>query len=177
MERTVEIPDGVDVTVDGDDITVEQGDTAVTKRLDHPDVDVQVDGDAVVVSADSDRRDVKAVVGTYASHVGNMVEGVTRGYEYVMQGFYQHFPMDLAVEGDEFVISNFIGERSPRELPIPDGVEVAVDGEDVVVRGADKEAVGQMAARIEQACYKGDRDPRKFQDGVYLTDRGVAGDE
>ncbi|MDY6774315.1 MAG: 50S ribosomal protein L6, partial [Candidatus Nanohaloarchaea archaeon] len=128
----------------------------------------------VTISTDSGRSDVEALVGTYTSHIQNMVEGVTDGFEYHMQGFYSHFPMDMEVEGDRFVISNFIGERSTREVEIPESVEVQIDGEDVILRGADKETVGQTAADIEQACYKGDRDPRKFQDGIYLTERGVS---
>ncbi|MDY6769808.1 MAG: 50S ribosomal protein L6 [Candidatus Nanohaloarchaea archaeon] len=177
MERRIDIPDDVDVTVENGQVTVAAGDTSVERTMDHPDMDVSVDGGAVVVTTASDRRDRAALVGTYASHIENMITGVTDGFEYHMQGFYSHFPMDMAVEGDTFVISNFIGERSTREVAIPDPVDVEIDGEDVILRGADKEAVGQTAADIEQACYKGDRDPRKFQDGVYITARGVAGDE
>lgn len=177
MTRSTEIPDGVDVQVDGDTVTVSAGDETVERTLAHPDVEIRVDDGTVVVSTDRAKRDVKAVVGTFAAHIENMIEGVSSGYEYTMEGFYQHFPMDLAVEGDEFVISNFIGERSPRRISIPEGVDVQVDGEDVVVRGADKEKVGQTAASIEQACHRGNRDPRKFQDGVYITERKVMADE
>lgn len=177
MERTIDIPDGIDVSQENGSITVSADGAEVTRTLDHPDVEITVDGDTVTVSTASTKRDVTAIVGTYTAHIENMIDGVTNGYEYVMQGFYQHFPMDLSVQGDTFVISNFIGERSPREIPIPDSVEIEVDGEDVVVRGPDKEAVGQTAASIEQACYKGKRDPRKFQDGVYITERRVMSDE
>lgn len=172
-ERRVDIPDGVDVSVENYTVTVSGDGEDVERELDHPAVTVSTDGDEVVISTDSKKRDHCAVVGTYASHVENMIEGVTHGFEYRMKGFYNHFPMDMAAQGDTFVIKNFIGERAPREVAIPGGVSVEVDEEDVVVSGADKEQVGQTAANIEQACYKGDRDPRKFQDGIYITDRGV----
>ncbi len=177
MEQQVTVPDGVDIDVENGTVTVTDGETTVEKTLDHPDITVTVDNGTVTVSEDAGRRDIEALVGTYASHIQNMVHGVTDGFEYHMQGFYSHFPMDMAVEGDTFVISNFIGERSTREVPIPDSVEVTIDGEDVILSGPDKDAVGQTAANIEQACYKGDRDPRKFQDGIYITQRGVAADE
>ncbi len=177
MEERLDIPDGVDVETTGGVVTVSSGDTAVERQLDHPDIDIAVDRDQVAISTASERRDVEALVGTYRSHVQNMITGVTNGFEYHMQGFYSHFPMDMAIENDTFVISNFIGERSPRKVSIPESVTVELDGEDVIVTGPDKEAVGQTAANIEQACYKGKRDPRKFQDGIYITERRVSADE
>lgn len=178
-ERRINLPNDVDVELDDatHSITVSAGGESLTRTLDHPAVTVdQEDGDIVVQTA-SKKRNHKAVVGTYASHIQNMVDGVTKGYEYRMQGFYAHFPMDMSVQGDTFVIKNFIGERAPRKIAIPEGVNVDIDGEDVVITGADKERVGQTAANIEQACYKGNRDPRKFQDGIYITGRGVKSDE
>ncbi|MDY6769055.1 MAG: 50S ribosomal protein L6 [Candidatus Nanohaloarchaea archaeon] len=177
MEQQVTVPEDVDVDISDGTVTVSAGDTSVERTLDHPDISITVDGDTVTVATETGRRDTEALVGTYASHIQNMVHGVSDGFEYHMQGFYSHFPMDMAVEGDTFVISNFIGERSTREVAIPPSVEIEIDGEDVILRGADKEAVGQTAANIEQACYKGDRDPRKFQDGVYITERGVRSSE
>ncbi len=178
-ERRITIPDNVDITVDDAlrTVTVSGDDDEVSKTLDHPAIDFSVDDDEVVVATDSKKRDHAAIVGTYASHIKNMIDGVTNGYEYRLKSFYAHFPMDVGVQGDTFVIKNFIGERAPREIAIPDDVDVQVDGEDVVVTGADKEQVGQTAANIEQACYKGKRDPRKFQDGVYIVDRKVRADE
>ncbi|MFB6294485.1 MAG: 50S ribosomal protein L6, partial [Candidatus Nanohaloarchaea archaeon] len=119
MEQQVSVPDDVDVDVENGAVTVSSGDTAVDRTLDHPDISISVDNGTVTVSEETGRRDIEALVGTYTSHIQNMVHGVTDGFEYHMQGFYSHFPMDMAVEGDTFVISNFIGERSTREVPIP----------------------------------------------------------
>lgn len=176
MERTIDIPEDVDIEQDAGAVTVRAGDRSVERGLGHEEIDIQVDGGKITVSTPSSRRNLEAIVGTYASHIKNMIHGVREGFEYRMKGFYSHFPMDMDVKGDRFVISNFIGERSDREIAIPEGVDVEVDGDDVIITGADKEAVGQTAADIEQACYKGDRDPRKFQDGIYITERGVSGE-
>ncbi len=178
-ERRLDIPDdvGVDVDTSAHTITVSNGGAELTRDVDNPAVTVDVDGDEVVVRTESKKRNHEAVVGTYASHIQNMIDGVTQGYEYRLKSFYAHFPMDMDVQGDTFVIKNFIGERAPREINIPDGVSVDIEDEDVVVTGADKEQVGQTAANIEQACYKGKRDPRKFQDGIYIIERTVKADE
>ncbi|MCJ7478858.1 MAG: 50S ribosomal protein L6 [Candidatus Nanohaloarchaeota archaeon QJJ-7] len=177
MEKNIEIPEGVEAEVENGTVQVSSGDSSVDKELDHQDLDIQTDNGDITVSASNDRRDVKALMGTYESHIKNMVDGVTEGFEYHMKGFYSHFPMDMKVEGDRFVISNFIGERSTREVDIPGSVDIQIDGEDVILSGPDKDAVGQTAANIEQACHKGDRDPRKFQDGIYITDREVKAGE
>lgn len=178
-ERRVEIPDGVNIETDDalHQITVSDGGDELTRTLDHPAVKIDVEDNEVVVSTATKKRDHAAIVGTYASHIKNMIDGVTGGFEYRLKSFYAHFPMDMSVQGDTFVIKNFIGERAPREINIPDGVDVQIDDEDVVVTGADKEKVGQTAANIEQACYKGNRDPRKFQDGIYITEKKVNVDE
>ncbi|PSH01678.1 MAG: 50S ribosomal protein L6, partial [Nanohaloarchaea archaeon SW_10_44_10] len=73
---------------------------------------------------------------------------------------------------NKVLIENFMGERNPREISVEDGVTVEIDGEDLTIRGPDKDAVSQTAGKIEQACKKGNRDPRTFQDGVYITGRG-----
>lgn len=178
-ERRINVPENVTVEVDEGAyrVTVSSGETELSRVLDYPAVSITQEEDAVVIRTESKKRDDAAVVGTYASHIRNMITGVTDGFEYTLEGFYAHFPMNLSVEGDEFVIKNFIGERTERRVRIPETVSVSVDGEHVSVTGPDKEAVGQTAANIEQACYRGNRDPRKFQDGVYITGKGVIGDE
>jgi large subunit ribosomal protein L6 len=101
-----------------------------------------------------------------------MVEGLQNEHIYKMKGVYAHFPMTIKQESNKVLIENFMGEREPREIDIEEGVTVEVDGEDLTIRGADKDAVSQTAGKIEQACSKGNRDPRTFQDGVYITSRG-----
>ena len=53
------------------------------------------------------------MVGTLASHINNMIVGVTNGFEYRMKVVYSHFPIQLKVASDELIINNFLGERSP----------------------------------------------------------------
>jgi len=155
--------------VDHLELTVEGPNGSVTRRLWYPDVDVAVEDGHVVVDADAEDAQTRATVGTFESHVENMFHGVTEGWEYHMQVLYSHFPMQVSVEGDAVVIENFLGERAPRRAPIHGDTEVEVDGEEVTLRGPDKEAVGQTAADVEQLTRVTDKDTRVFQDGVYIT--------
>jgi large subunit ribosomal protein L6 len=113
-------------------------------------------------------RKERALMGTFKAHINNMIKGVTEGFEYKMKTVYSHFPIKTNVEGDFFIIHNFLGERSPRKAKILDQVKVEVNGDNVTVTGIDKEKVGQTVANIERATKVTRRDIRVFQDGVYL---------
>ena len=167
----LEIPAEVTAEMDHLDLTVEGPNGSVSRRLWFPDVSVTVEGDQVVIESDVDTKKVKATMGTFESHVENMFHGVTEGWEYRLQVHYSHFPMQVKVEGDEVVISNFLGERAPRRTPILGDTEVRVDGEELTLTGPDKEAVGQTAGSIEQLTRVTDKDTRVFQDGVYIVEK------
>ena len=173
---TLEIPENVSAEVDHLDVTVEGPEGTVTRRLWYPDVTVDVDDDQVVIESENDDAKTNATVGTFESHVRNAFHGVTEGWEYEMEIFYSHFPMQLTVEGDEVLIENFLGEQAPRRTGIHGDTEIEVDGERVVLRGPDKEAVGQTAADIEQLTRIRNKDERVFNDGIYITEKPTEGE-
>ena len=172
MELTTELPEGYTAEYEDGVLTVEAEGEEVSKKLEHALIDVEVADGEVVFSTDSTKKNVTSIVKTFQSHLQNMIDGLEDEHVYKMKGVYAHFPMTIKQESGKVLIENFMGEREPREIEIMDGVEVSIDGEDLTLRGADKEAVGQTAGRIEQACKKGNRDPRTFQDGVYITSKG-----
>ena len=106
-----------------------------------------------------------------------MVKGLDEGFEYRLKAVFSHFPMTLKVEGNKLTITNMLGEKVPRvaKLPwTPSEVQVKIEGKsDIIVTGADREKVGQTAANIERACKVKKRDPRVFQDGIYITSKGA----
>ena len=176
MPRTeLSIPGDVTAETDRLDLEVEGPNGSVSRRLWYPDVSVSVDGDAVAVESEANDAKTTATVGTFRSHVQNMVHGVTEGWEYQMTVLYSHFPMQVDVEGDEVVIENFLGERAPRRTDIHGDTQVDVDEERITVSGPDIEAVGQTAADIEQLTRVKDKDTRVFQDGVYITQKPSKG--
>ncbi|MFW6018443.1 MAG: 50S ribosomal protein L6 [Halapricum sp.] len=177
MARTaLEIPDEVSAEMDHLELTVEGPNGSVTRRLWYPDVSVETTGDEVVIEAEAEDAKTRATVGTFESHVENMFHGVTEGWEYKMEIFYSHFPMQVRAEGDEVVIENFLGEKAPRTTPIHGDTEVEVDGEEITLSGPSIEDVGQTAADIEQLTRVTDKDVRVFQDGVYITEKPSRGD-
>jgi large subunit ribosomal protein L6 len=174
MTRTaLPIPDDVSAEMDHLTLTVEGPEGSVSRRLWYPDISVAVDGGAVVIESTAEDAKTDATVGTFESHVRNMFHGVTEGWEYKMEVFYAHFPMQVSVDGDHVVIRNFLGEKAPRRAQIRGDTEVQVDGEEITLSGPNKEHVGQTAADIEQLTRVKDKDTRVFQDGVYITEKPV----
>jgi large subunit ribosomal protein L6 len=117
------------------------------------------------------RKVSKALLGTWAAHVKNLVTGANVGFEAKLKSVAAHFPMKLQVKEGSLVIENFLGEKFPRTATIVDGVQATVEGEFVILRGADIERVGRAAAEIERTTHIRDYDPRVFQDGIYIVDR------
>jgi large subunit ribosomal protein L6 len=171
FEEVVIVPEDVEVSMDGEVIMVRGARGEVSRRISYPGVRIQRSKEGVVISTSNPRKRQRAMVGTFASHVRNMVKGVTQGFEYKMKVVYSHFPMTVKVLGSEVVIENYLGEKIPRKTRIMDGCEVKVKGTEVVVTGNDKEKVGQTVANIERQTRVRKRDARVFQDGIYLVER------
>ncbi len=175
----ITVPEGVKLDLVGRAVKVTGPRGAIERVLWHPGVELtkeqSEDGTVVMVKSDSSRKKIRAIAGTYASHLRNMITGVQQGFFFKLAIVHAHFPMQVAVtkEGDFLAISNFLGERKPRLAKIVPGAKVEVKGRDILVSGLDKEAVGQTAANIEQTTRIKGYDPRVFQDGIYLVDKGV----
>ncbi len=177
VEKTVEIPEGVEVEVHGNKVVVRGPKGELEREFKLPKgVMLKKDNNKVVVEAYFANARKRAMVGTVAAHIKNMIIGVTKGYRYKLKIIYSHFPINLKVEGDKLIISNFLGERAPRIAKILPGVKVTIDkkNNDIIIEGIDIEKVGQTAANIELATKVKDKDRRKFMDGIYIYVKGVA---
>ncbi|MGC9208459.1 MAG: 50S ribosomal protein L6 [Nitrososphaeria archaeon] len=168
----IEIPEGVIVTLEGKKLKVKGSKGECEKDFSKMKVDIKVDGNKIIVSSIKKRRDYYAVARAVVKHIKNLIEGVQKGYTYKLKIVYSHFPIQIKVEKGQVRIENFIGERYPRFAKIVgSNTKVTVQGEDVIVEGPCKEAVGQTAGNIENATRIKYKDPRVFLDGVYIYER------
>ena len=171
--KVVEVPEGVQVEVEGKVVKVKGPLGELKRDFSHAPVEIRLDGNKVIVEAYWPKKRERAMIGTVAAHIRNMITGVTKGFTYKMKIVFTHFPIQVTVEGDKVVIRNFLGERAPRIAKILPGVKVEVQKEDVLVKGIDIEAVGQTAANIEQATKVKGKDVRVFLDGIYIYEKQV----
>lgn len=143
-KNPVPIPDGVEVSIDGQRVTVKGPKGEVSNVLPEA-VSVKVDDGQVTVERPSDSARDKAMHGLARSLVANMVEGVTDGFskrlEIVGVGY-------RAEAGGRTVRLN-LGFSHPIEYDVPEGIEVTTaTPTQIEVRGADKQKVGQVAAEL-----------------------------
>ena len=173
--REVEIPDGVEVQVEKPaKIRVKGKLGELEKDLSHAGVTLELDSGKVVVKFLGKGRRAESMIGTITSIIRNMIIGVTQGFTYKMKIIASHFPMSAKIKEDTVVIENFIGERFSRIAKIVGkDTKVEVKGDEIIVKGIDKQAVGQTAANIELATKITKKDLRKFLDGIYIYEKKV----
>jgi large subunit ribosomal protein L6 len=172
IKETIKIPDNVTVMFEKNVLIVKGEKGELKRAFSHPKINIKINGNAIEVNGKDVRRKEMALIGTIVAHTKNMIKGVTEGFEYKMKTVFSHFPIKTSVEGNEFIIQNFLGERSARRAKILEGVTIEIKGDDVIVQGINKEMVGQTVANIERATAVKKRDTRVFQDGVYRVSKG-----
>ena len=173
MELKIKILDSVSISVRDFDVTVKGPKGELQRRMTYPGLKFLVQDNEFIIKSKEEkisRRD-KMFINTFRAHVNNMMIGATEGFEYRMKICSGHFPMSVLIEKGFLVIKNFLGEKVPRKTKLIEGVEIKIDGDQILLKGVDKEKVGQMAAKIEQAAVVKNRDKRIFQDGCYITEK------
>ena len=166
----MELPSGISLKVEGDKIIVSSPKGTASHYYDPSLVRITVEGNTVKIEAKAKmRRKVQAAVKTTEAHLRNLLAGFVKNYEKKLTLVYAHFPVTLETKGDHLMIKNFLGEKLPRQAAIVGATKVKVTGQDIVVEGPDKDAVGQTANNIAKATRITNKDIRVFQDGIYYA--------
>lgn len=133
------------VTVAGGVLSVKGTKGTLTKRV-HPSIDVAVGETGVMVTPKNSSRLAKALTGTFASHVKNMVQGVETPYmkKLILEGV----GYKVELKGKELVLTVGLSHTVP--LAIPEDVTVVVEKNNVTFTSVNKESVGQFAANVRR---------------------------
>ena len=161
----VEIPSGVETKISDAEVSVKGSKGNLQLAL-HSQVTVAQDDGVLKVSAKDNSRQADALAGTFRSLINNMVVGVTDGYSKQLNIVGVGYK--VALKGKDLVLN--LGHSHAIDYPAPAGIEFDVDGKKntIVVKGVNKEVVGQTAAEI-----RGFRPPEPYKGkGVmYSTER------
>lgn len=142
--KILEIPEGVDISFDGNTVTV-KGPKGELTRTFHEDMKIVINDNILTVERPSDSKVHRALHGTTRSLIGNMVEGVHKGFEKALE--IQGVGYRATKQGNKVTIN--AGYSHPVDVEQREGIEIEVPANTrVVVRGIDKEAVGAVAANI-----------------------------
>ena len=172
-KKPIDVPSGVTVTVDGRNVTV-KGPRGTLSRSLPPIVSVKVDGAVVNVSRPNDETASKAMHGLTRTLVANMVDGVTKGF----QKNLDIVGVGYKAENKPWGLLMSLGYSHQIEVKAPMGIKLnAPTPTSIVVDGANKEVVGQVAAEIRSLRppepYKGKG--VKYQGEVVRRKAGKAG--
>lgn len=137
------LPAGVTATLAAGVLTVTGPEGALTRTVTDT-VSITCGEGTVTLAPARDTDHARALWGTYAAHVRNMVHGVTEGFKKVLE--VEGVGYRAEQKGNDLSLS--VGFSHPVLLPIPEGLSVSVEKNVITVVGIDKDAVGQFAANV-----------------------------
>lgn len=170
-KETLDIPEGVTAKLENNVLIVKGKKAELKRRFFHPMINIKVEGKEIVFEIDTFTKREKMQLGTMMAHMKNMLKGANEGYVYKLKICSGHFPMNVSIKGDEFIIKNYVGEKVPRVMKIKSGVKVKLEGEIVTVESSDIELAGQTAGLIEKISMRPRFDKRVFQQGIFITEK------
>lgn len=173
-KQPVVIPNGVTVTVTPDNVVTVKGSKGQLTKAMHKDIKIAVENNEVVVTRPSDDKNHRALHGLTRALINNMVTGVTDGFAKTLELVGVGYRVQL--KGKKLTLS--LGYSHPVEIDAVEGVTYETpDANTIVVKGADKELVGAVAANIrkwrEPEPYKGKG--IKYKDEIIRRKEGKTG--
>lgn len=142
-KRGIVLPEKTEINV-SDGVIYVKGPLGELSRPLHPTIEVKVEGNHISLLPKKDTIESRALWGTYASHIKNMVSGVNKPFEkkLILEGI----GYKSEVRGDKIVFS--LGFSHPVEVHIPISLKVTAEKNNITISGSDKELVGSFAANI-----------------------------
>mmetsp|Transcript_27849 Transcript_27849/g.24478 ORF Transcript_27849/g.24478 Transcript_27849/m.24478 type:complete len:194 (+) Transcript_27849:47-628(+) len=187
-EEEVTVPTNVEVSFKNRELTVKGPRGTLKKNFKHMSFDI-VKGlnrkkkEVLKLQMWFAGRKQKTSCITVASHIRNMITGVTRGYRYKMRFAYAHFPINSNISKDNktIEIKNFIGEKFTRKIDMLGDVKVSKKEDvkdEITIEGNDLNNVSLSCALIHQSTLVKNKDIRKFLDGIYISEKQfIEGDD
>ena len=170
-KEEIAIPEGVVAQLEGTLLHISKGKARISRLFTDPRLTLTVQGNSIVIEEKKVTRKEKMQIGTFVAHIKNMIKGIVHPYVYKLRVCSGHFPMNISITGKQFTVKNFIGEKVPRVMELREGVEVKIEGSDIIISSPDKELAGQTAGAIELLCRRPGFDPRIFQQGIYIIEK------
>jgi large subunit ribosomal protein L6 len=142
-KQIITLPEKTDITIVDGLITVKGPNGEISRTL-NPMIEIKVNEREVTLVPKKETLESRALWGTYASHVKNMVNGVNTPFskKLILEGI----GFKSEVKGDEIVMA--LGFSHPVNVKIPEGLKVTAEKNNITVSGINKEAVGEFAAKL-----------------------------
>jgi large subunit ribosomal protein L6 len=147
-KKPIIIPEGVEVKFKDNLLTV-KGPLGQISRSFKDDIVISVEKDRIILNPNTAKKirrakEISSLWGTYASHISNMIKGVAKGFNKVL--VIEGIGYRAAKEGSTLVLS--LGFSHPVKVDIPEGIDLKLEKNMILISGPDKEQVGEFAAKV-----------------------------
>ena len=143
----IAIPTGVTVEIAENNVVTVKGPKGTLEKALPTEMEIKQEGEEIVVTRPNDLKKMKSLHGLTRTLVANMVTGVTKGYEKVLE--INGVGYRAQKQGKKLILS--LGYSHPVEMEDPEGLESVLDGQNkITIKGIDKQKVGQYAAEIRE---------------------------
>jgi large subunit ribosomal protein L6 len=169
-KKPIAIPAKVEIVINGENIAVKGPKGELSRDFKMDVIGIEKTEEGIALTKKKDDTFGQSLLGTYASHINNMIEGVTNGYEkkLILEGV----GFRVAVAGKNLEMS--LGFSHPVSVEIPQGLTITAEKNNVVIQGIDKELVGSFTASIralkKPEPYKGKG--FRYHDEIILRKQG-----
>ncbi|MCL5018421.1 MAG: 50S ribosomal protein L6 [Candidatus Pacearchaeota archaeon] len=171
LSQRIEIPEGVNVTIEGARVVAEGKEGKNEREFNLASLDLKKKDNAIVIGSKKSSKNEKRRMNTIAAHIKNLIQGVQEKFEYKLKICFSHFPITVEAKGNEALIKNFLGEKTPRKAKIPSYDNHIFFKDVITVTASNIETAGQAAANLETATRISNKDRRVFQDGIFITSK------
>lgn len=163
-KQIISLPDGVTATTNGSSFSVKGPKGELSRDFNTKLITIKIEDGVISFSMNEETIQSRAMWGTVASHVKNMVDGVTTGFtkKLILEGV----GFKSAVVGDSLDLA--LGFSHPVKMPIPTGLTVTAEKNNITVSGIDKELVGSFTAKI-----RGMKKPEPYKGKGFRYDNEV----
>jgi len=142
-KKPIAIPKGVDVRLKGDQLSIKGPKGQLSINV-HPYVKLDIGGDSIDVSVNDETREARSIHGLFRVLIDNMVTGVTKGFERVLEIVGVGYRAEL--KGRTAVFN--LGYSHPINFELPEGIDAKIEKTKITLSGIDRGLLGKTAAKI-----------------------------
>lgn len=142
-KKPIKIPEGVEVKIEGQKITV-KGEKGQLEKEIRPEIGIEEKNGQIFLFPKIETKITKALWGTFRQLIFNMIEGVKKGFQKQLE--IEGLGYRAEMDGENLILR--VGFSHPVKISPPAGIKISVEKNVITVSGADKELVGQVAAKI-----------------------------